>query len=66
MSLSEQLTKLYARALVLLEDGGQDLIEYVLVIALIAFAASAGMQTVATDINTAFSNIGTKVSTYTS
>jgi pilus assembly protein Flp/PilA len=45
---------------------GQDLIEYALVVALIAFAAAAGMSTVATKINAAFTNIGTKVTTYTS
>jgi pilus assembly protein Flp/PilA len=45
---------------------GQDLIEYALVVALIAFAAAAGMTTVATKINTAFTNIGTKLTTYTS
>jgi len=45
---------------------GQDLIEYALVVALIAFAAAAGMTSVATSINSAFSNIGTKLSTYTS
>jgi len=48
------------------EESGQDLIEYALVVALIAFAAAAGMTTVATKINTAFTNIGTKISTYTS
>lgn len=47
-------------------ERGQDLIEYALVVALIAFAAAAGMSTVATKINEAFTNIGTKVSTYTS
>ncbi len=45
---------------------GQDLIEYALVVALIAFAAAAGMTTVATDINAAFTSIGTKLTTYTS
>jgi pilus assembly protein Flp/PilA len=47
-------------------ESGQDLIEYALVVALIAFAAAAGMTTVATKINTAFTNIGTKLTTYTS
>jgi len=47
-------------------EDGQDLIEYALVVALIAFAAVAGMNTVASNINTAFTNIGTKLSTYTS
>ena len=48
------------------DERGQDLIEYALVVALIAFAATAGMNTVATKINTAFVNIGTKLTTYTS
>ncbi len=48
----------------MVRDEGQDLIEYALVVALIAFAATAGMNTVATDINAAFTNIGTKVTTY--
>ncbi len=46
-------------------EEGQDLIEYALVVALIALAATAGMTTVASDINVAFTNIGTKLSTYT-
>ncbi len=45
---------------------GQDLIEYALVVALIAFAAAAGMSTVATKINAAFTSIGTKLATYSS
>lgn len=48
------------------DESGQDLIEYALVVALIAFAATAGMNTVANKINVAFTNIGTKLSTYTS
>jgi pilus assembly protein Flp/PilA len=51
---------------VLMSEEGQDLIEYALVVALIAFAATAGMKAVAAGINTAFINIGTKISTYTS
>jgi pilus assembly protein Flp/PilA len=50
----------------LANTAGQDLIEYALVIALIAFAAAAGMGGVAEKINTAFTNIGTKMETYTS
>jgi len=48
------------------DESGQDLIEYALVVALIAFAAAAGMTSVATKINAAFTNIGTKLTTYTS
>lgn len=50
---------------VLMQEDGQDLIEYALVVSLIAFAAVAGMNTVATDINSAFQNIGTKITSYT-
>ena len=45
----------------LLQEDGQDLIEYALVVSLIAFAAIAGMGTLANDINTAFTNIGQKL-----
>ena len=40
-------------------EEGQDLIEYALVVALIAFAAVATMQTLANDINDVFAAIGT-------
>ncbi len=50
----------------MMSDEGQDLIEYALVVALIAFAATAGMKTLANNLNTAFGNIGTKLTTYTS
>jgi pilus assembly protein Flp/PilA len=45
---------------------GQDLIEYALVVALIALAATASMSSVATAIGTAFSSVGTHIGTYTS
>lgn len=51
---------------VIRDTAGQDLIEYALVVALIALAATAGMGTVATKINQAFTNIGNKLTTYTS
>jgi pilus assembly protein Flp/PilA len=43
------------------EEQGQDLIEYTLVAALIGFAAVAGMSTLANNLNSAFSKIGSKV-----
>jgi pilus assembly protein Flp/PilA len=48
------------------DQRGQDLIEYALVVSLIALAATAGMKTVATNIGTAFTAVGTKLTTYTS
>ncbi|WP_263365930.1 Flp family type IVb pilin [Edaphobacter bradus] len=44
------------------DQSGQDLIEYALVTALIAFGAVAGMGTVASAINNAFSTISSKLS----
>ena len=43
------------------DESGQDLIEYALVAALVGFAAVAGMNTLATKINEAFSTIGSKL-----
>jgi pilus assembly protein Flp/PilA len=40
------------------DEAGQGLVEYALIIALVAFAAIVGMNTLATDINQAFSLIG--------
>jgi len=53
--------KLCVRVQLLQEESGQDLIEYALVVALIAFAATASMGIVAGNINDAFSKIGSKV-----
>jgi len=64
--MREFFLRLQTRIQILLNDNGQDLIEYALVVALIAFAATVGMSTVAADINQAFSNIGTKLTAYTS
>ncbi len=43
------------------DESGQDLIEYALVAALIAFAAVTAMQGLAQSINSAFSVIGSKL-----
>ncbi len=43
------------------DESGQDLIEYALVAALIAFAAVLAMKSLATAINNAFSTIGSKL-----
>jgi pilus assembly protein Flp/PilA len=43
------------------DESGQDLIEYALVAALIAFGAVGTMGTLASDINQAFSKIGSKL-----
>jgi pilus assembly protein Flp/PilA len=43
------------------EEDGQDLVEYALVVALIAFGAVAGMHTLATGLSTAFTTISTAI-----
>jgi pilus assembly protein Flp/PilA len=48
------------------EETGQDLVEYALVVALIALGATASMSSLATSFSTAFSSIGSKAATYTS
>ena len=40
-------------------EEGQDLVEYALIVALIALAATAGMSTLASAINSGFSTLGT-------
>ena len=44
------------------EESGQDTIEYALLAALIALAATVGMKVIASDINNAFTVIGSKLS----
>jgi pilus assembly protein Flp/PilA len=41
------------------EEEGQDLVEYGLLVVLVALAAVAGMNTLAGDINTLFGSAGT-------
>jgi pilus assembly protein Flp/PilA len=65
--MKDKLMELSVKMQVLLKsEEGQDLIEYALVVALIGFAATAGMSTLATTINNAFGNIGTTLSSYIS
>jgi pilus assembly protein Flp/PilA len=46
------------------DEAGQGLVEYALILALVAFAAVVAMQTLAADINNAFVGIGTALSSY--
>jgi pilus assembly protein Flp/PilA len=64
--MKDQLWKLSIKIQSILKDEeGQDLIEYALVVALIAFAATAGMGTLASNINAAFTAIGDKLTAAT-
>ena len=62
--MKDTMLKLYIKMQNLLSsDEGQDLVEYALVVALIALAATAGMKTLATDLNSAFTSVGTTLNT---
>jgi pilus assembly protein Flp/PilA len=60
--MNNLLIKLYVKFQDLASrEEGQDLVEYALVVALIAFGATAGMGKLASGINTAFSNISSQL-----
>ncbi len=46
------------------DESGQGLVEYVLIVAVVALAATAGMSTLASDINSAFSVVGSILNSY--
>ena len=46
------------------DESGQGLVEYALILALVAFAAVVAMQTLAVDINGAFTGIGALLTQY--
>ena len=47
-------------------EEGQDLVEYALVVALVAFGATAGMKALATALTTGFKGISTTLGSYVS
>lgn len=62
--MHSKLRRLIARLHSLIrQESGQDLIEYALLITLIAFGATAGINRLATGVKTAYSNISTQLST---
>ena len=46
------------------DEPGQGLVEYLLILALVAFAATAGMSSLASGLNSAFSQIGVILGQY--
>jgi pilus assembly protein Flp/PilA len=46
------------------DESGQGLVEYLLILALVAFAATAGMGSLASGLNSAFSAIGSILGIY--
>jgi pilus assembly protein Flp/PilA len=62
------MTNLFVKSLSRLhkDEAGQGLVEYLLILALVAFAATAGMKNLATGLNSAFSQISTILGNYIS
>ncbi len=60
------MTKLMVNLLTRLhkDEAGQGLVEYLLILALIAFAATAGMGSLASGLNSAFSAVGSLLGKY--
>ena len=48
------------------DEAGQGLVEYLLILALVAFAATAGMNTLAAGLNSAFGKVGNIIGHYIS
>ncbi len=46
------------------KEDAQDLVEYALIVALIALGAVVGMQSLASSVNTAFGNIGNSLNNF--
>jgi pilus assembly protein Flp/PilA len=62
--MNDLMIKMYVAVKSLVErEEGQDLVEYALVVALIAFGAITGMGYLASGINHAFSGIATTLTT---
>lgn len=60
--MNNMLLKLYVKFQDLMNrEEGQDLVEYALVVALIAFGATAGMTALSGGINSAFNSISSKL-----
>lgn len=67
MNLNDTMLKLSIKVKTMLSDErGQDLVEYALVVAIIALGATAAMSTLSKDINDIFLNIGSKLTATTS
>jgi pilus assembly protein Flp/PilA len=59
--MSNTLLKLYVKFQGLKNEEGQDLVEYALLVALIALVCVTGVSNVASAINTVFSNISSSL-----
>ena len=62
--MNTMLVKMYVKFQNLMNrEEGQDLVEYAMVVALIALGATAGMQSLASGINNAFNSVSVALAT---
>ena len=59
--MRDTLLKIYVKFQGLKNDEGQDLVEYALLVALIALVCITGVNNVASAVNTVFSNISSSL-----
>jgi pilus assembly protein Flp/PilA len=65
--MNNVLLKLYIKLQDLAtREEGQDLVEYALIVAVVAFGTTAGMKALSSALITAFSGISTKLNSYVS
>jgi pilus assembly protein Flp/PilA len=58
--MNELMLKMFVKIQTLMvREEGQDLVEYALVVALVAFGATAALKTLGTGLNSAFTTIST-------
>ena len=57
------MMKLYSRLQAMKNDAGQDLLEYALLVALIALVAVGAVTLAGKNVNTIFGNVATQLST---
>jgi pilus assembly protein Flp/PilA len=64
VQMKDALLKISSKMRILLDEEGQDLVEYALVVALIGFSATAAMSSVAIAVSSAFTTVSTTLSSY--
>lgn len=60
--MKNMILKMYVKMQTLMaREEGQDMVEYALVVALIAFGATAAMSSLSSELNSAFNSISSKL-----
>jgi len=63
--MKDLVFKLFRKIRALNDENGQDMVEYAIIMGLIALGATVAMSSLATTIATAFTSVTTRVGTYT-